>query len=392
MTDMAAVAALPRGPELVALAVQTNGDPAGIRAIATRWRNAATSSAEPFSLLNSAVSQVDVAWKGASADAFVAYMKRYDSAGNALRGALGDCAGSLESAAGAVESAKQKVGQMCDDLLTWVAQCRQMNPQATEDQLKAAIEEQVVAAKDFVQGQVDAAVAALATATSDLGKHLGDAAPMFDGIPAAGDQTFVPGPGHATQWVPVPEDEIRTTELAGADEGPQGDGGAGASGNGGSSSGGSSGGGGSGGGSGGGGAAGAIAGGGGGGAGRTVPFTVTGSGTGADIVKAARAHLNAPYVWGADGPDAFDCSGLVHVALNEAGIEIGDTTAAGYQASGKPITGEPQPGDIVFFGDPPSHCGIYIGDGRMIAAPQEGDVVKEQAVVGTPPITYRRFA
>ncbi|WP_248961041.1 C40 family peptidase [Sphaerisporangium perillae] len=130
-----------------------------------------------------------------------------------------------------------------------------------------------------------------------------------------------------------------------------------------------------------------------GGGGQAIPFTVTGHGTGADIVAAARSHLGAPYVWGADGPNAFDCSGLVHVALNEAGIEIGDATAAGYQASGHLITGPPQPGDIVFFGDPPSHCGIYIGDGKMINAPHTGDVVKVQDVAGgKSPITFRRFS
>ncbi|MGJ6968457.1 NlpC/P60 family protein [Streptosporangium sp. G11] len=381
MTDLDAVAALPGGQALAALARKTDGDPAAIRAIATRWRRAVSSSAEPFTLLNKAVTQVDTAWKGASADAFVAYMRRYNSAGGSLRDALGDCASSLDTAAGAVETAESNAERVCGDLLAWVAEYRRLNPHATEEQFRPDIGRQVEAAVSLVQGYVDSAETALSTARGEIDKHLGDAT-VFSAIPAAGDQSFVPGPGRTTPWVPVSEEELRTTTLASTETGSQGGGnGGGVGGNGqgygaggGSSSGSHTGG-----------------GGGGGGGGRAIPYTVTGSGTGADIVAAARSHIGKPYVWGADGPNAFDCSGLVHVSMNEAGIKIGDNTAAGYQASGKPITGPPQPGDIVFFGNPASHCGVYMGDGKMIAAPQPGDHVKIQSVAGTPPITYRRF-
>src|SRR5690606_5919094 len=121
-----------------------------------------------------------------------------------------------------------------------------------------------------------------------------------------------------------------------------------------------------------------------------IPYVI-GDGTGADIVNAARQHLGKPYIWGANGPNAFDCSGLVYYVLNQAGIKIGDNTAAGYQMSGKPISGPPQPGDIVFFGQPPTHCGIYIGDGKMIHAPHSGAVVEIDNVAGRSPITFRRF-
>ncbi|WP_436763104.1 NlpC/P60 family protein [Streptosporangium sp. V21-05] len=374
MTDMDAVAALPGGQALVALVRKADGDPAAIRAVATRWRKAVSSSAEPFRLLNNAVNQVDTAWKGASADAFVAYMGRYNRAGGSLRDALSDCAGSLDTAAGAVETATSNAGRVCDDLLAWVAEYRRRNPHATEEQLKPGIGEQVELAVSRVQGHVDTAGTALSTARREIDKHLGDTS-LFSAIPAAGDQDFVPGPGHTTRWVPVPEGELRTT-LAGTEPGSQGGGGDG--GGGGSSSGNQGGG-------------GAGGGGGGGGGGQAIPYTVTGDGTGADVVAAARSHIGKPYVWGADGPDAFDCSGLVHVSLNEAGIKIGDNTAAGYQASGRPITGPPQPGDIVFFGNPATHCAVYMGDGQMIAAPKPGDHVKIQSVAGASPITYRRF-
>ncbi|MEV4528321.1 NlpC/P60 family protein [Streptosporangium sp. NPDC049304] len=374
MTDMNAVAALPGGQALAALVKRTDGDPAAIRAIATRWRRAAGSSAEPFTLLKKAVDQVDTAWKGASADAFVAYMRRYNSAGASLRDTMGDCATSLEAAADAVETARTNAERVCDDLLTRVAEYRRRNPHATPEQLKPGIGEEVGRAVFLVRGHVDSAETALSTARREIDKHLGDAT-VFSAIPAAGEQNFVPGPGRLTPWVPVAEgDESRTTTLAGTEPGSQGGGGGGQGNGGGAPSGSHTG-----------------ESGGGGGGGRTIPYTVTGDGTGADIVAAARSHIGKPYVWGADGPDAFDCSGLVHVSMNEAGIKIGDNTAAGYQASGKPITGPPQPGDIVFFGYPASHCGVYMGDGMMIAAPKPGDHVKIQSVAGAHPITYRRF-
>ncbi|GAA3421104.1 bifunctional WXG100 family type VII secretion target/C40 family peptidase [Streptosporangium vulgare] len=377
MTDMDAVAALPGGQALVALVRKADGDPTAIRAVATRWRKAVSSSTEPFTLLNNAVNQVDIAWKGASADAFVAYMRRYGRAGTSLRDALSDCAGSLDTAAGAVETARSNAERVCGDLLAWAAEYRRRNPHATEEQLRPVIGRQVEMAVSRVQGHVDTAETALSTARREIDKHLGDTT-LFSAIPAAGDQDFVPGPGHTTRWVPVPEEELRTA-LAGTGPGSRGGDGNGGGGGGGESSSGNQG----------GGSGGAS--GGGGGGGQAIPYTVTGDGTGADIVAAARSHIGKPYVWGADGPNAFDCSGLVHVSLNEAGIKIGDNTAAGYQASGRPITGPPQPGDIVFFGDPATHCAVYMGDGKMIAAPKPGDHVKIQTVAGASPITYRRF-
>jgi WXG100 family type VII secretion target len=208
MTDMSAVAALPGGQALVSLESRTRGDPAAIRAIATRWRKAATTSSERLEALGGALTQVDVAWKGASADAFVTYMRRYGRAGDALHDALGDCANCLDTAASAVDTARKNVGGVCDDLLAWVAEYRRRNPHATEEQLKPGIGDQVKQAVSLAQGHVDTAETTLSTARRDIDKYLGDVSPAFSDIPAAGDQSFVPGPGHTTYWVPVPESEI----------------------------------------------------------------------------------------------------------------------------------------------------------------------------------------
>ena len=88
----------------------------------------------------------------------------------------------------------------------------------------------------------------------------------------------------------------------------------------------------------------------------------------------AMSKLGKPYVWGATGPNAFDCSGLVQAAFRAAGINLPRTTHT-IIAMGTPIGRSAlQRGDLVW---PTSgHVGIYLGDGMFINAPQPGDVVK----------------
>ena len=98
------------------------------------------------------------------------------------------------------------------------------------------------------------------------------------------------------------------------------------------------------------------------------------------IVAAAYSQIGVPYVWGGTTPGVgLDCSGLTQYCYRVAGISIGRTT--GPQSSGGMQVSNPEPGDIVCY---PGHVGIYVGNGRMIAAPQPGEYVKEQAVYGTP--------
>ncbi|MDV6012709.1 NlpC/P60 family protein [Haloechinothrix sp. LS1_15] len=93
-------------------------------------------------------------------------------------------------------------------------------------------------------------------------------------------------------------------------------------------------------------------------------------------VDAAMGKRGSPYEWGADGPDRFDCSGLTSWAYQQAGISIPRSSRA-QSTHGQPIPRDQlQPGDLVFFYEPVSHVGIYVGDGKMVHAPQQGDVVK----------------
>ncbi|MGH1832680.1 glucosaminidase domain-containing protein [Enterococcus gilvus] len=98
------------------------------------------------------------------------------------------------------------------------------------------------------------------------------------------------------------------------------------------------------------------------------------------IVQEAYRYLGKPYVWGAKGPNAFDCSGLAYVVYaNATGHNIGGWTGDQQYAGTQIPVSEAQPGDLLFWGAPTSvttHVAIYIGNGQYIHAPQPGDVVK----------------
>ncbi|MEU2062261.1 NlpC/P60 family protein [Streptomyces sp. NPDC013455] len=100
------------------------------------------------------------------------------------------------------------------------------------------------------------------------------------------------------------------------------------------------------------------------------------SGRAAAAVTYAYDKLGSPYVWGATGPNAFDCSGLVQAAYRSAGISLPRTTYAQINAGRRVSRSELQPGDLVFFYSGISHVGIYVGDGRMIHAPNPSAAVR----------------
>lgn len=98
------------------------------------------------------------------------------------------------------------------------------------------------------------------------------------------------------------------------------------------------------------------------------------------VLAQARGQIGKPYVYGDEGPNTFDCSGLMQFCFGLAGITL-PRTAAQQQASPKVTrVADPQPGDLVFYGQPAHHVALYIGGGRQIAAPHTGALVQEQAV------------
>ena len=116
----------------------------------------------------------------------------------------------------------------------------------------------------------------------------------------------------------------------------------------------------------------------------TAEQSAKGQAKGQEIVDYAKKFLGIPYVYGGDGPNSFDCTGLTCYVYKHYGVSLPRTAQAqGYNDDGVKITAPKKlmPGDLVFFNslrdsDLSDHAGIYIGDGKFIHAPSTGSVVK----------------
>lgn len=86
------------------------------------------------------------------------------------------------------------------------------------------------------------------------------------------------------------------------------------------------------------------------------------------IIAFAVAQLDKPYVYGAAGPDAYDCSGLTMSAYRSVGITLPRTSNQQYSVGTRLTLAQLQPGDLVFYYSPVSHVAIYVGNGRIIHA------------------------
>lgn len=106
------------------------------------------------------------------------------------------------------------------------------------------------------------------------------------------------------------------------------------------------------------------------------------SGAGATAVQFAYAQLGKPYVYGAAGPDSYDCSGLTMRAWDAAGVALSHNAAAQQGSIPAVSLSALQPGDLVFFGAPAYHVAIYVGNGNIIQAPHTG------ADVEVTPLSY----
>jgi len=104
------------------------------------------------------------------------------------------------------------------------------------------------------------------------------------------------------------------------------------------------------------------------------------------VIAYGLAEIGKPYHYGDEGPNAFDCSGLMQFIFGRAGVHL-PRTAAQQQQTATPVAA-PRPGDLVFYGAPATHVALYLGGGRMLAAPHTGAAVRIQSVYGSP--TYGR--
>jgi peptidoglycan DL-endopeptidase CwlO len=108
------------------------------------------------------------------------------------------------------------------------------------------------------------------------------------------------------------------------------------------------------------------------------------SGKVAKMLAFAYAQLNKPYRFGGAGSRVFDCSGLVMRAAAAAGVSLSHSAAAQQRSGRRVPLSQLQPGDLVFWGNPAYHVGIYVGGGKILDAPHTGTVVQIQAIWGRP--------
>jgi len=106
------------------------------------------------------------------------------------------------------------------------------------------------------------------------------------------------------------------------------------------------------------------------------------------LVTLGMTEIGKPYIYGDEGPNSFDCSGLMMYLFAKVGIIL-PRTAKEQQQAATPVT-TPKIGDLVFWGSPATHVALYIGGGQVLHAPTSGDHVKISTIWGTP--TYGRVS
>ena len=100
------------------------------------------------------------------------------------------------------------------------------------------------------------------------------------------------------------------------------------------------------------------------------------SGRAGTAVSAALSQLGDPYVWGADGPSSYDCSGLMMYAWAKAGVSLSHSSKAQAGEGRRVSKDQLMPGDLIFYYSPISHVAMYIGNGRIVHAPRPGKSVE----------------
>ena len=115
------------------------------------------------------------------------------------------------------------------------------------------------------------------------------------------------------------------------------------------------------------------------------PATLTRGVVGAAI-QFALGEVGKPYVWGATGPETYDCSGLIMRAFQSAGINLPRVSRQQFYSGGHVPVAQAQPGDLLFYATDPSdpatihHVVLYMGDGSMVEAPYSGEQVRVRPV------------
>ena len=114
----------------------------------------------------------------------------------------------------------------------------------------------------------------------------------------------------------------------------------------------------------------------------TYPTYVTPEATNAETsaLRAALTQVGKPYLWGAAGPDSYDCSGLVVWAYEQEGVALPHYTGSLFDDGERISQSDLEPGDLLFFGGDIDHVGFYLGNGLMVDAPHSGADVRVEAI------------
>jgi peptidoglycan DL-endopeptidase CwlO len=117
---------------------------------------------------------------------------------------------------------------------------------------------------------------------------------------------------------------------------------------------------------------------------RTDDLPVPANGRAGIAVQAAMAQLGDPYVWGAEGPNSYDCSGLMLYAWGKAGVSLSHSSKAQASEGRRVSKSALMPGDLVFYYSPISHVGMYIGNGLIVHAANPGAGVRVSELYSMP--------
>jgi WXG100 family type VII secretion target len=192
------------GGKVVAVANKVvNANPGAITAAATRLSTAATNAGTDGGEVAKAVTNLDAAWEGSSADQFVAYMGRFAKAGTDIGTSMTQAADALTKVAEAITSAQSYVSTRSDQALTEIRNWIRRNPDATQEQLDSFTEGVCGEAATDIGKQLDGTEATLASAATAL-KSAATPASTFSAMPDPNTQPFTPQPGVSIQWTPTP--------------------------------------------------------------------------------------------------------------------------------------------------------------------------------------------
>lgn len=116
---------------------------------------------------------------------------------------------------------------------------------------------------------------------------------------------------------------------------------------------------------------------------------IPGGGAG-QMLEFALSQRGKPYIWGAVGPESYDCSGLVQTAFRAAGVAMPRVSRQQATVGQRIDRAEVQPGDLIFYFEPVHHVAIAVDNTRAVHAPSFGDIVKVGMIDDIGPITVIR--